>query len=144
MRGKEKCKILKEIRQQIALENDIEWVVDECRHKGECKGTCPKCEREVRKLERELERRRKLGKTVALVGISTVCLTGLAGCGIGIGHGPGNGHGPGDDLAGAIDIVSDPPEEIVLDGEVALPDGYMEIPTDEYDLSGDVPVEWEN
>lgn len=137
MKGKEKCKILKDIRKQIALENDIEWVVEECQHKGECKGTCPKCESEVRKLERELELRRKIGKTVALVGISTVCFTGLAGCGIGI------GKQPPDDLAGMIDIVGEPPEETWLDGEVAL-DGYMEEPSEDIDLSGDMEPEWEN
>ena len=42
--GKEKCRILKEIRAEIARANDIEWVVSECKHKGNCKGTCPKCE----------------------------------------------------------------------------------------------------
>ena len=35
MTGKEKCKILKEIRKEIAQKNDIEWVVNECRHKGD-------------------------------------------------------------------------------------------------------------
>ncbi len=80
MTGKDKCKILKEIRKEIAEQNDIEWVVSECSHKGECKGTCPRCESEVRKLERELELRRRVGKAVALVGISAVCLTGLAAC----------------------------------------------------------------
>ena len=54
MRGKEKCKALKEIRRQIAEKNDIEFVVSECKHQGDCKGTCPKCEAEVRYLEREL------------------------------------------------------------------------------------------
>ena len=49
--GKEKCRILKQIRAEIARENDIEWVVSECKHKGNCKGTCPKCEQEVRQLE---------------------------------------------------------------------------------------------
>ena len=41
--GKEKCRILKEIRAEIARQNDIEWVTSECKHKGNCKGTCPKC-----------------------------------------------------------------------------------------------------
>ena len=43
--GKEKCRILKEIRAEIAKANDIEWVTSECKHQGNCKGTCPKCER---------------------------------------------------------------------------------------------------
>ena len=54
MLGKEKCRILKEIRQRIADENDIPWVTQECTHKGSCRGTCPKCESELRELERQL------------------------------------------------------------------------------------------
>ena len=80
MNGKDKCRILKDIRRQIAENNDIEWVVSECRHQGNCKGTCPKCESEVRKLERELSLRRKLGKTVAIAGVSAACVAGLTGC----------------------------------------------------------------
>lgn len=70
MTGKQKCKILKQIRRQIAEENDINLLVEECTHKGKCRGTCPKCEWEVRVLERELEKRRQSGKKVALAGIS--------------------------------------------------------------------------
>ena len=70
MTGKQKCKILKEIRRQIAEQNDIRYVIEECTHKGNCRGTCPKCEWEVRMLERELEKRRASGKKVALAGIS--------------------------------------------------------------------------
>ena len=74
-RGKKVCKILKEIRQQIADKNDIEYVTSECHFQGECQGTCPKCEAEVRYLENELNRRKQLGKAVAIAGISL----GLAG-----------------------------------------------------------------
>lgn len=80
MKGKEKCKILKEIRAQIAAANDIAWVTEECPHKGDCRGTCPKCEAEVRKLERELERRRALGKTIAVVGLSAGIITNTVAC----------------------------------------------------------------
>lgn len=70
MTGKQKCKILKEIRKQIAKNNNIRLVIEECTHKGKCRGTCPKCEAEVRMLERELEKRRASGKKVVLAGIS--------------------------------------------------------------------------
>ena len=70
MTGKQKCKILKEIRKQIAEQNDIRYVIEECTHKGNCRGTCPKCEWEVQMLERELEKRRSAGKKVVLAGIS--------------------------------------------------------------------------
>lgn len=80
MKGKDKCKILKEIRAQIAAANDIAWVTEECPHKGDCRGTCPKCEAEVRKLERELSRRRALGKTIAVVGLSAGIITNTVAC----------------------------------------------------------------
>ena len=61
---------MKEIRRQIAAANDIDLVVAECHYKGDCPGTCPKCEAEVRELEQALERRRLAGKAVSLLGIS--------------------------------------------------------------------------
>lgn len=73
-RGKQTCKILKDIRRQIAEANDIEFVTSECRYKGDCLGTCPKCEAEVRYLEQQLRARSLAGKAVALAGISTVSL----------------------------------------------------------------------
>lgn len=69
-KGKNTCRILKEIRKQIAEANDIEFVTEECQYKGDCLGTCPKCEAEVKYLEEQLQQRRKLGKAVAVVGVS--------------------------------------------------------------------------
>ncbi len=69
-RGKQTCKILKEIRKQIAAENDIKLVIEECTYQGDCKGTCPKCEEEVRYLERELEKRQRMGKAAIVAGLS--------------------------------------------------------------------------
>ena len=69
-RGKQTCKILKEIRKQIAAENDIDLVVSECTYQGDCLGTCPKCEAEVRYLERELEKRQRMGKAAMVAGLS--------------------------------------------------------------------------
>ena len=80
MKGKETCKALKELRQKIAQVNDIEYAVSECTHQGECKGTCPKCEAELRYLERELERRTKLGKKVVLAGLSAWLAGAVSGC----------------------------------------------------------------
>ena len=78
--GKEKCKALKQIRKQIADNNDIKYVVEECKHKGNCKGTCPKCEAEVRYLERELEKRRMLGQKVAIAGVSVGIAATFSAC----------------------------------------------------------------
>ena len=69
-KGKTTCRILKEIRRQIAEANDIEYVVEECQYKGDCKGTCPKCEAEVRYLESQLHKRQMLGKAVVVAGLS--------------------------------------------------------------------------
>ena len=78
-RGKSICNVLKTIRKQIADANDIKYEPRECHHQGECRGTCPGCEAEVRYIERELDLRRQLGKAVAIVGISAG-LSALTGC----------------------------------------------------------------
>ena len=74
-RGKQTCKILKEIRRQIAAENDIKLTVEECTYQGDCLGTCPKCEAEVRYLERELEKRQRMGKAAVVAGLSVGLLS---------------------------------------------------------------------
>ena len=80
MNGKSKCKILKQIRREIARQNDIEYVTSECKFQGNCTGTCPKCEAELRYLESELEKRRNAGKTVAVAGIAAAMLLSATGC----------------------------------------------------------------
>lgn len=79
--GKHICKTLKEIRLQVAKANDIPYAPTECRHQGDCSGTCPKCEQELRYIEEQLDLRRAMGKAVSLVGIS-VGLTALSSCNI--------------------------------------------------------------
>ena len=69
-RGKQTCKILKEIRRQIAEANDIEFITSECQYLGDCLGTCPKCEAEVRSLEQQLLNRQRSGLNVKIVGVS--------------------------------------------------------------------------
>lgn len=69
-RGKRTCEILKDVRRKIAQENDIPLAERECTHEGDCRGTCPYCESEVRYLERELSKRRVLGKAVTVAGIA--------------------------------------------------------------------------
>ena len=80
MNGKSKCRILKQIRREIAKQNDIEFVTSECKFQGECSGTCPKCESEVQFLEQELSKRKAAGKAVAVAGIAAALLVGSAGC----------------------------------------------------------------
>lgn len=69
-RGKQVCKILKDIRKKIAEENDIEFITSECQHKGDCAGTCPKCDAELRYLESQLARRHAAGFPARLAGVS--------------------------------------------------------------------------
>lgn len=78
-RGKQTCKILKEIRMQIADANGIEFVTSECRYKGDCLGTCPKCEAEVCYLEQQLRACSLAGKAVVLAGISAGMIL-MSGC----------------------------------------------------------------
>lgn len=69
--GKKTCNQLKAIRKQIADANEIEYQPTECTHDGPCSGTCPKCESEMRYIEREIQQRISLGKKVAIVGLAT-------------------------------------------------------------------------
>ncbi|MCQ2345904.1 MAG: TonB family protein [Paludibacteraceae bacterium] len=76
-KGKTTCRILKDIRRQIAEANDIDLVIKECTYQGDCAGTCPRCEAEVAHLERELARRKAMGKAACITGIATSALMGM-------------------------------------------------------------------
>lgn len=78
-RGKKICETLKAIRHDIAVANDIDYTPTECKHEGDCAGTCPKCESETRWLERQLRARQALGKAVTIAGLS-VALTAMSSC----------------------------------------------------------------
>lgn len=78
-RGKNICKVLKEIRRDVARENDIPLEMPECTYEGDCLGTCPRCEAEVRYLEQELGKRKSLGKAVTIAGIALSSMV-AAGC----------------------------------------------------------------
>ena len=69
-RGKKICQTLKDIRLQVARANDIPYEPTECKHKGDCSGTCPKCEEEVRYIEHQLNVRRMMGKAVTIAGVT--------------------------------------------------------------------------
>ena len=68
--GKRICETLKAIRSEIASANEIEYTPIKCNHKGDCAGTCPACESEMRWLERQLRIRHALGKAVTIAGVS--------------------------------------------------------------------------
>ena len=76
VKGKSTCKLLKSIRQQIADANGISYQPIECHHKGDCTGTCPACEEEIRYLERELKARKGNGFGMKVAGIAAgICAT---------------------------------------------------------------------
>lgn len=79
-RGKKICNHLKTVRQQIAEENGIPFELRECTHTGDCRGTCPRCEAEVRYLECELSRRLSVGKAATVAGL-TLSLVACGGSG---------------------------------------------------------------
>ena len=151
MQGKNKCKILKQIRQTIADENDIPLVTRECTHQGQCSGTCPKCEQELRYLEQQLAQRQSLGKRVTVAALAAGLLASLTGC-------PApqtpeassestalvteNTRQTEEDIYQVVGIVPVTEEAAVLDGELPEPSTDAEIPpqpTEEpFELAGDV------
>ena len=75
-KGKSTCKLLKSIRQQIADANGISYRPKECHYKGDCTGTCPACEEEIRYLEWELKARKGNGFGMKVAGIAAgICAT---------------------------------------------------------------------
>ncbi|MBF1417281.1 carboxypeptidase-like regulatory domain-containing protein [Prevotella histicola] len=75
-KGKSTCKLLKDIRQQIADANGISYQPKECHYEGDCAGTCPACEEEIRYLERELKVRKGNGLGMKVAGIAAgICAT---------------------------------------------------------------------
>ena len=68
--GKNICNQLKAVRKRIAEENDIPLEIEECTYKGECRGTCPRCEAEVRYLENALADRLRIGKVATVAGLA--------------------------------------------------------------------------
>lgn len=155
MNGKSKCKILKDIRRQIAQDNDIEFVTSECKYQGDCTGTCPKCEAEVRYLEQELAKRQAAGKAIAVAGIAAALVIGSAGCAMDISSTAGDIEPPAStrqtdptqtdptypntDLSGDIVIPTDPtvPTDPPTAG-VPMPDDFTEQPV----LGGDPMPEY--
>ena len=76
VKGKSTCKLLKDIRQQIADANGISYQPKECHYEGNCAGTCPACEEEIRYLERELKVRKGNGFGMKVAGIAAgICAT---------------------------------------------------------------------
>jgi len=78
--GRTVCNKLKEIRQQVADQNNIEYSTSDCHFTGECQGTCPKCDAELQYIENELNKRNHLGKVAAIAGLSLSIATTFSAC----------------------------------------------------------------
>jgi len=78
-KGKDICRELKAVRKRIAEENGIDLEIPECTYHGPCKGTCPRCEREVRYLENALAQKIRMGKVATVAGLAlTLGVSGSA------------------------------------------------------------------
>ena len=77
--GKNICAALKQVRKRVADTNGIVYAPKECHFEGDCNGTCPACEAEVRYLEHQLSLLRKAGKAATVMGVA-VGMTMVAGC----------------------------------------------------------------
>ena len=143
-----KCRSLKAVRKKLADAVGVDLHQRECRNPGNCKGTCPKCEAEEKKLNEALLKR---GAVAAMAAAMSV---GLAGC-------------SSQDLVNLRNFLQlagqekpSPDDVFELEGEVAYPeptlepDDYIEEligevdyaqpeidPIDEYELMGDVAYE---
>ena len=113
--GKNKCEYLKEVRRRIAKENGIQLEPRECTFKGECSGTCPFCEAEMRYIEKELHKRRTLGKAVTVAGIALSSVMLFPAC------------GPKNALQGEPELPSEPDTTLTVTDTVPA-DTVAEIP----------------
>ena len=136
MLGKQKCRILKEIRQRIADENDIPYVTRECSFQGECRGTCPRCESELQYLERQLALRASLKKSVTVAALCAGMTLSMAGCTVPSDKDTDSDRGSTEDILGMMegpdDARSVPEEEPSEESSTARED------TGDVELMGDV------
>ena len=131
MRGKQKCALLKSIRCKIAKENGLNYTLSECTFRGDCKGTCPKCEAELKQLSEDLQKMKQTGKRVAIAGIAAAMVAASAsGCT------PDHNEEwevifvPSEELTGDISFSEEPTDDAV-------------IPEDSGELTGDIVLEAE-
>ncbi|MBR5654265.1 MAG: hypothetical protein IKX22_09325 [Prevotella sp.] len=134
-KGKDICEVLKDVRRKIAAANDIDYEPRVCHHEGDCMGTCPACEAEVRYIENELNRRRRLGKAVVVTGLSLGLAAMAASCSF-----KPNG------MIERGRVPSDPPSTSTVKGTDTTDvtpqlDGMIQIPRQVEELEGDVPYE---
>jgi len=79
-KGRVTCEILKQIRADIAKANQIDYAPEVCSFKGECAGTCPKCEQELQFLELQLIKKRRVNNPVAIAGVALGLMASITAC----------------------------------------------------------------
>lgn len=79
MTGKEKCKLLKQIRKEFAESNGISYPTEECTFEGECNGTCPQCDAEIRYLDDQMQQKAARGEKITFAGLSLDTYEGVEG-----------------------------------------------------------------
>ena len=149
MNGKATCAILKQIRRDIAEKNDIALTIEECTYQGNCSGTCPRCEAEVRILERALAEKKKRGIKTAVAGISAgILAAGLISCTpVGAENGVQNSGASGGAVGTQITETDEngTEEVFVTDGELVPSDFTEDGDNEEWTVAGKlVPEEYSN
>lgn len=153
MTHKEKCRKLKEVRKEIADKIGVDLHQSECTYKGECKGTCPRCEQEEKKLNKLL-----LSGKFALTTLAVSALS-LTGCGTEGSSSHSSGYGSpsffgapklsiNDEIAGGghreVEVLAGDIEDIQVDGEIEYCPPEDDIDDDIIELEGDVAYEIED
>ena len=108
----------------------------ECRFQGECRGTCPRCESELRYLEKQLAARAAAGKRIAIAALCAGMTLSMAGCTAPADRDMGDDSGSTEDILGMMegpdDARSVPEEEPSAESSTARDD------TGNVELMGDV------
>lgn len=133
--GKYICNALKAIRLDIARANGINYAPRECHHEGDCAGTCPACESEMRYLEREIARRRNLGRAAVVAGVSMSLMSFTAtSCNQ-------LNKADNDVLQGEVELVEDSCAVVDSIGEERIVEGEMVDTTDLQPILNKVPAD---
>ena len=129
--GKRTCDVLKEIRKIVSEKENIDLHQTECNFKGNCSGTCPKCEKELTELNKKVDHK----KLVAILSTLTMATT-LTACSFGPVH---------EDLGGVAEPMDINEKENETPNSKDKSKNKIETPTKEETdfngiLSGDVEV----
>lgn len=122
-KGKEKCEFLREIRKQIADKYGLDYSPAVCHHEGDCRGTCPMCDREVSDLMRQLDEKGQ--KEIRLDDLSSILI----------------GKEEDDKNTDTISVEEGPQDDVVeLTGDI-IDDDFFD---DDDDRKGHAYDDWDN